>query len=112
MTDTPGESLAPRRQQPRVPLVLAVGAAAAIGVAAYVVGHSQGSNHDQPSSTSRCAKAQAALTRQNATVQASPGNADALRTSANLVLENQDCFDPQVVAASQTYLDKLNAGAG
>ncbi|WP_031523110.1 hypothetical protein [Streptomyces sp. NRRL F-5123] len=113
MTDTPEDSPAPRRWHLRVPLALAIVAAAVVGVAAYTIGHSQGaSGDDRPASSSRCAKAQAALTRQNATTDASPSDTDALRTTANLVLENQDCFDPQVVAAVQTYVDKLNAGSG
>jgi hypothetical protein len=52
-----------------------------------------------------------ALTRQEATAQASPSDTSVQRTTANLIIQNSSCFDPQLGAAAQTLLDKLDQGA-
>lgn len=108
MTETAGDAPAPRRQQIHIPLVTAAGfalvIATATGIGGYMLGQDR-SGTAAPSATSSCDAALAAFHRQNDSANATPGNAVILRTTAHLVVDSPTCFDPQVVAASQAYLD-------
>jgi hypothetical protein len=109
MTETTGDAPAPRRQHPYIPLASAVGFALIFGVATGAGGYMLGQDHGGTagsSTTSSCDAVRAAFNSQNATANATPGNQVVLRATAHLVVDNPTCFDPQVLAVSQAYLDR------
>lgn len=93
----------------RVPLVGATAAALLLGVAGYALGHHRSGESRAPQSSS-CATADAALQRQTAAAK-DAGSDSGMRTLANLVVQNKQCFDPQLTAAAQTLLDKMDQGS-